>query len=198
MDAIALAEIVRRHIQQAQKRGAEVWQDDRLTRLRRESELPSWSTSLAEAIFAVWWHHLTAALYTDFGDLASLQPQMPVVLDGREHRVEFAVTPADPFLNQVAELKHIASPRIAVTLEGDDEGTGTGEPAGGADERDHALRSAGWTVFHFSASELQHSPEGCVREVMDAAKPLLETFRRRAMREAFAALHATARADGGS
>ncbi len=185
MDDMVSADNVRRHLLLAQKRGAELWQDDRLTWLRRQSEPPSWFSGPTEEIFAIWWHHLTAAMNLDFGDFATLHSRVQVPVNGSQYLVDFEVALADPFLNYLAQLKQIAMPRIAVTLDGEG---GDAQAAASGRERSSALEAAGWKVFQFSESEVNLCPEACVREVMDASKPILEGLHRQLLREAFEAI----------
>ena len=58
---------------------------------------------------------------------------------------------------------------IAVELDGHDFHEKTKAQVAYRNRRDRDLQSAGWTIFHFSGSELFREPCNCVREVMDFA-----------------------------
>ena len=85
-------------------------------------------------------------------------PQLPVELDGRSYRVDFAFVPQ----------AGCGCPPFAIELDGHDFHERTKEQAKRDKERDRAFQRAGWTVVSFSGSEVWADPFRCVREVVCA------------------------------
>jgi len=64
---------------------------------------------------------------------------------------------------------------IAIEVDGHAFHERTREQVERRNERDRALQQAGWTVFHFSFTEMSARPEACILEVFDFAhKQLME------------------------
>lgn len=113
-----------------------------------------------EAAFRAWW---IALLYT--GEIHerefSLRRQRVVETCGQSYRLDFAIE-ADGALEARAKDAGVALPRIAIELDGHDFHERTKQQVTERNERDRNLVSAGWTVLHFSGSELQADPPACV------------------------------------
>ena len=57
--------------------------------------------------------------------------------------------------------------KIAVEVDGHDFHERTREQVVARNQRDRDLQADGWTVLHFSGSEIHRQPEECVRQVFD-------------------------------
>lgn len=106
-----------------------------------------------EAIFWIWWTTLEGLVPgRDFG--FGLAPQYEVECEGNRYRLDFAVP---EYL-------------IAVELDGHDFHEKTKEQVTYRNQRDRHLQAAGWTVFHFSGSELYRNEVDCVSAVANLAR----------------------------
>lgn len=125
-----------------------------------------------EAVFLAWWD---AIEHHEFGksgvaDGLSLTPQVVVSTPERMCRPDFIVWPKDVDLMFEGEAAGIRFQNIAIELDGHEFHERTKEQVTDRNQRDRSLQQAGWTVFHFSGSELVKDPERCVREVLTVAQ----------------------------
>lgn len=128
-----------------------------------------------EAVFLAWWN---AVDFIEAGrsgtcDCLTLAPQVVVSVGDAMYRPDFVVWPADTDTMFEGDAMGISFPRIAIELDGHDYHERTREQVIQRNQRDRAFQNAGWTVFHFSGSELVKDPERCVREVRDIAERAL-------------------------
>ena len=105
-----------------------------------------------EAIFWIWWSTIEA-LTLDQCFPFSLVPQHEVQCDGTVYRLDFAIP---EYL-------------IAVELDGHEFHEKTKEQVTYRNQRDRQLQAAGWTVFHFSGSELYRGQVDVVTSVANLA-----------------------------
>lgn len=127
--------------------------------------------SPVEVVFLVWWKIEAArrALSHDPPEL-DLFPQDETKADnGKSYRLDFAVRPEDVDEWFEASERGIRFPDIAVEIDGHEWHERTKEQVASRNQRDRALQSVGWKVFHFSGSEVVRRPLECVTEVMDFA-----------------------------
>lgn len=117
-----------------------------------------------EAIFYVWWAF--AGEVNGWQDELTLVPQHMVTAGGEQFRLDFAI--AWPTLGA-----QVVPPLVGVELDGHDFHERTKEQVVRRNQRDRALHAEGWTLFHFSGSELIKNPSRCVEEVRVRAQQLL-------------------------
>jgi very-short-patch-repair endonuclease len=117
-----------------------------------------------EAIFYLWW--VVAASVNGWEGELGVKPQHEVEVGGNRYRLDFAVI--WPHANN-----KVIAPLIAVELDGHDFHERTKDQVIRRNQRDRELQAAGWTVLHFSGSELVKEPWKCVAEVHDRAMDLL-------------------------
>jgi very-short-patch-repair endonuclease len=102
-----------------------------------------------EAVFWIWWITLEALMTDkDFG--FALEPQHEVECEGVRYRLDFAVP----------EYK------VAIELDGHEFHERTKEQVAYRNQRDRLLQAAGWSVFHYSGSELYRNQVNCVSSVI--------------------------------
>lgn len=120
-----------------------------------------------EAVFYAWWG---ALLYTHeiSEDYFGLVKQHDVSVGGRRYRLDFAIEPNSIWKQQAADTG-VSVPKIAIELDGHDFHERTKEQVAIRNERDRALQGDGWCVLHFSGSELNMDPHGCVHGVYGQA-----------------------------
>lgn len=92
--------------------------------------------------------------------LLVLQPQVPVVAQGSNYRIDFVVSTRDT-VDEWAKLV----PKVAIEVDGHEFHERTKEQVAYRNARDRDLLCEGWKVFHFSGSEVFRDPGGCVLEV---------------------------------
>jgi very-short-patch-repair endonuclease len=118
-----------------------------------------------EAIFYIWWTALVQA-----GEIheasVSWQAQAEVEACGHKYRLDFQILP-EYQLHRRAVLYGIPVAKIAVELDGHDYHERTKEQVTYRNQRDRDLAAEGWTVLHFSGSELYRDPARCVTEVFE-------------------------------
>lgn len=118
-----------------------------------------------EAIFLTWFHAIKAAnfyLSVDF----DLRQQHAIEVGGHKYRLDFIVTPGDVDRWHNAESKFgIKWPGIGVELDGHDFHEKTKEQVTHRNRRDRELTKAGWTIFHYSGSEIHNKGHECADEV---------------------------------
>lgn len=105
------------------------------------------SESPIEAVFWIWWQAVAAANNEEA--MAILAPQYHVSIPGGTYRLDAAVPET----------------KIAIELDGHEFHERTKEQVAYRNRRDRDLQAAGWTVLHFSGSELLRNPIAAVREV---------------------------------
>jgi very-short-patch-repair endonuclease len=107
-----------------------------------------------EAVFWIWWqtvHSLDERLHDDEKPRGAVQHAVDA--GGRRYRLDFAIPDA----------------KIAVELDGHDFHEKTKEQVTYRNMRDRDLQAAGWTVLHFSGSELLKGALGVVVSVYHLA-----------------------------
>ena len=130
----------------------EIKAQSHLERLRTMDWTPKVESPI-EAIFWIWWLTLEACTYERAFPF-KLVPQFTVHCDGNEYRLDFAIP------------EHM----IAVELDGHEFHEKTKEQVTYRNQRDRNLQAAGWTVFHFSGSELYRGQIDTVAAVADLAR----------------------------
>lgn len=120
-----------------------------------------------EAIFSTWFF---AVVDVEIPDVwaPGLIPQFEAVINGQKCRFDFRVYLTGEVAAKGAELG-LEQPRIAVELDGHDFHERTKEQVAIRNERDRNAQTEGWTILHFSGSELYRDPLKCVRSVIDVA-----------------------------
>lgn len=113
-----------------------------------------------EVLFWTWWEAVCAA-DDSLNDIVQLQPQAEVTVGQKLFRVDFVVQAIQP---EIALAPEWVS--IAVEVDGHGFHERTREQVMYRDQRDRALQSAGWRVFHFSFGEFTARPVDSVTEVM--------------------------------
>lgn len=134
--------------QEAAWRGLLVWRASR-----------SLCESPAEALLDLWF----SAVYRErepgddkmFG--FDLRSQAEVTANGHQYRLDFILDPHDPSLLQPRDGAS-SYPKIAVEIDGHAFHEKTKEQVTYRNRRDRDLQLAGWTVLHFSGSELFRDP----------------------------------------
>ena len=137
--------------------------------------------SPVEVVFLVWWKIEAArrALSHDPPGLDLFPQDKTKAGNGKSYRLDFAVRPEDVDEWFESSERGIRFPDIAVELDGHEWHERTKEQVASRNQRDRALQSVGWKVFHFSGSEVVRHPLKCVTEVMDFASVALCLMRRR-------------------
>lgn len=126
-----------------------------------------------EAIFLVWFRATCRCNGEDF----ALDPQQSCAIGDKTYRIDFTITPYDTDLLWEASLFGLKFPNIGVELDGHDYHERTKAQVVSRNRRDRDLQRAGWTVFHFSGSELHNDPLRCALEVFDAGRSALNVMR---------------------
>jgi very-short-patch-repair endonuclease len=104
-----------------------------------------------EAAFWVWFYTM-CGLNRRAGNLP-LAAQLDVEANGNKYRLDYAIPPA----------------KIAVELDGHEFHEKTKEQVARRNMRDRDLQAAGWTVLHFSGSEIYRQGAQCALAVIDLA-----------------------------
>ncbi len=115
-----------------------------------------------EAIFWMWWVTLESIEPGGNGFPFSLLPQHEI--EDSKYRLDFAIP------------EHM----IAVELDGHEFHEKTKEQVTYRNQRDRHLQAAGWTVFHFSGSELYRGQIEVVAAVVDLARARHEAAKKAA------------------
>ena len=113
-----------------------------------------------EMAFYGWWMVIRDCWATD-ADL-ELRPQHEVIANDRKYRLDFVATWRDKELIDAGEKLGLPIPQIAVELDGHEFHERTPEQVTKRNIRDRDLMASGWKVFHFSGSEFNANPQGCV------------------------------------
>lgn len=125
-----------------------------------------------EAIFLAWFAAVESLMDRDVCS-AVLEPQTVVTLtNGTVYRLDFSLTVGDQhFVNRCHALgltEHM--PKIAIELDGHDYHEKTKEQVAYRNQRDRDLQAAGWTVLHFSGSEIHRDPLKCATSALAFAR----------------------------
>ena len=120
--------------------------------------------SQLEAIFYVWWMAMIRA--GEISDCVTWNAQQEVVAGGHKYRLDFHIVP-EYQLRQRAEAVGVKVPKLGVELDGHDFHERTKEQVTYRNQRDRDLAADGWTVLHFSGSELYRDPTSCVNSAFD-------------------------------
>jgi len=112
-----------------------------------------------EAVFDMWWTALQK-MQRIGGDVA-LSPQHGIECRGRQYRLDFLLEPEYDDKLWFDSRGH-GWPRFALELDGHDFHERTKEQVAHRNQRDRDLQLDGWTVLHYSGSELVRDPAACV------------------------------------
>lgn len=156
-------ELVQKHLEQSARFVSDKHRDfERAWAPRTDSPL--------ETIFGIWWR--AAAMAGEINGDVYCVPQVEVSVGEKTYRIDFVVHP-DPTLEYRARLVGIAPKKIGVELDGHDFHERTREQVDYRNRRDRDLASDGWLVLHFSGSELNRDPLGCIKAVWAAGEQAL-------------------------
>jgi hypothetical protein len=164
----AECDLVLKHVDEAAAFLANVWRQKQLDFMRF---FPKNIESPLEAVFSVWW----SAYLMDRASSGrvTLYQQYDVVVGTRKYRLDVALLPRLEVL-QALEKHGIPLRAVAVELDGHEHHERTKEQAIKRNERDRWLQGAGWTVLHFSGSELNAKPVECVHQAVVHAGKLAD------------------------
>lgn len=130
-----------------------------------------------EAIFWTWFGALSSFENNDIY-MFILSPQRTITLGaGKTYRFDFLVDFGPPELLRPASEKNIAQPKVAIELDGHDFHERTKEQVAYRNERDRYVQAEGWTILHFSGSELYRDPLKCARAVVDVCRTKTDAWR---------------------
>lgn len=118
-----------------------------------------------EAIFYVWWEAIVGDTGW-FGRTFYLARQMDVEVGDQSYRIDFVLGPSGETERRFAGVQW---PLIAIEVDGHAFHERTKEQVAYRNQRDRALQQAGWTVLHFSWTEMTTRPQECVEEVFAMA-----------------------------
>lgn len=155
-------EIVQQHIDSASEHVARTWGakfNRACNGLLRHYPSLRFDSPL-EVLFWTWWE-AACVLDEPINDILQLRPQAEITVGEKLFRVDFVVQPIQPEIALAPEWIP-----IAVELDGHAFHERTREQVMYRDQRDRALQSVGWRVFHFSFSEFTAKPIDSVSEVM--------------------------------
>ena len=88
---------------------------------------------------------------------------------GRRYRLDFVVILSGYDINHEIESLGLRWVPFAIEVDGHGFHEKTPDQVAYRNQRDRDLMESGWTVFHFSWSEMTERPEVCVTEVVEAA-----------------------------
>jgi hypothetical protein len=156
-------EFVRKHLSDIAQYVSATYIDHMQRRYSRTS-----LESPLEVIFAIMWNAME--MCGDIhSDSVSFTGQHEIVTSsGRRYRLDFLLHPGEP-LHGRAKSAGVPIPRIGVELDGHDFHERTKEQVAYRNQRDRDLQADGWTVLHFSGSELNRDPWKCVNEAFSHA-----------------------------
>lgn len=131
---------------------------------------------------------LEAIFYAWFGAIESLEDQeiwtfgleaqrTVTVANGQRYRFDFGVVFGAQRLSDLATWRGVPQPKLGIELDGHDFHERTKEQVAARNTRDRDLTAAGWTVLHYSGSELYRDPIACVAEVIAVGKTQHDVFR---------------------
>lgn len=166
---------VQKQMTKAAQRGAELYAENMdacfgVAAFETDIESP------LEAVFLVWWEALKGV--NPLWNEHRIQSQQALVVDGRTRRIDFVLLLDDPDPLIEAQALGVRYPGIAIELDGHDFHERTKSQVIDRNERDRGLQATGWTVFHFSGTELYRDPEKCLTEVMEFAIGRFGDFKR--------------------
>lgn len=135
-----------------------------------------------EAVFLVYWRMLRTIGGSSPERALNLVEQYQVEIGSDRFRLDFAILPADPLIQQFAE--HLGYPmKVAVELDGHEFHERTKEQVTIRDRRDRILQVDGWKVLHVSGSELARRQGELVADIYVVAEGELAAMRRRLARD---------------
>lgn len=120
-----------------------------------------------EAIFMAWFY---ACVGLDDEDVYQfiLCPQTEYAASsGKRYRFDFTVSFGPGLVSGEAIKRGINEPKVALELDGHDFHERTKEQVAYRNERDRDAQSDGWTILHFSGSELYRDPLKCAQSTLD-------------------------------
>jgi hypothetical protein len=129
-----------------------------------------WGPSLEsplEALFWIWWKAATAG---SNGGQFHLETQQHAEVAGVRYRLDFVVKLTGCDINDLVDSGKYRWPLLAVELDGHSFHEKTREQVAYRNQRDRLLQDAGWTVFHYSWTEMTERPAECAVEVLLAAR----------------------------
>lgn len=129
-----------------------------------------------EAIFYAWFCAIESL---EDGDVYrfDLIPQSAIKInDDIEYRVDFQIWFGPQELSNQGHYRKVPQPKLAVELDGHDFHERTKEQVVYRNQRDRDLLAAGWTVLHFSGSELYRDPLQCATQVLEMCHRMHEPF----------------------
>jgi very-short-patch-repair endonuclease len=121
-----------------------------------------------EAIFLIWFGAVAQADKEDYSDDFQLMGQRDVNAGGSKFRLDFVIAPSLKMIARTAEFP-MEFPKIAIEVDGHAFHEKTVEQVAYRNQRDRALQADGWTVFHYSWSEMTTRQAQCVGEVLSFA-----------------------------
>lgn len=133
-----------------------------------DSEYGPQLESPLEVIFWIWWKALTEPNGAE--RYLWLCPQWEVTVAEQTFRLDFGIQLPDAEMSQDLSMAGLRWRPIAVELDGHAFHEKTLEQVTRRNLRDRLLQQAGWTVFHFSWSELTTDPANKVWEVVSVAR----------------------------
>jgi very-short-patch-repair endonuclease len=128
-----------------------------------------------EAIFYGWFSAI-AELENQEIYTFPLIPQARVELGEKSYRFDFQVLFGPQAFSDLAMLRRIEAPKVAIELDGHDFHERTKEQVAYRNERDRDVTAAGWTILHFSGSELYKDPLKCASDVLAICKQKHDAF----------------------
>lgn len=128
-----------------------------------------------EAIFLMAWDYSREPWHPNEGVRLTEQAEAQVGDD--RFRLDFMVWPTDPIVVSLSVLFK-CDMRLGVELDGHDFHERTKEQVAYRNRRDRLLQQDGWTILHFSGSELHNEPLPCIASVRTAAKAQMERIRK--------------------
>jgi very-short-patch-repair endonuclease len=180
MTSLYAVDVVREHVQWAAEavgQWASVSFQQAMTSMLTAED--HWGVPLEsplEAIFYIWWEAMTGDNPdSHYNRLFELQTQRDVTIGESRFRLDFVVELKGDERTRI-EAAGLRWAPIAVEVDGHAFHEKTAEQVAHRNRRDRLLQSDGWTVFHFSWSELTTNPTLCVGEVMGAATARWQTL----------------------
>lgn len=124
-----------------------------------------------EAMFWAWFS-AAASLEPEDVYLFRLTPQHTVTLgNGKTYRFDFVVEFGPQDTRVRSHDRGIPEPKVAIELDGHDFHERTKEQVAHRNERDRDAQADGWTILHFSGTELHRDPLKCAVAVLDVCRP---------------------------
>lgn len=171
-------DFVRQHYDAAIRHGADEWVSSIQAVLPGNLKYCGFESPLEMAFYA-WWHTLGST--RGFDSELAIEVQKEVQINGRKFRVDMEVTCREESYAREAESLGVVAPRVAIELDGHDFHERTREQVALRDERDRALQSSGWRVFHLSGSAFHRDPCEMVWKIALDAGAVFWDFKRHVM-----------------